>query len=467
MEDKVYRYVRQHHMVSAGEKVLVGVSGGADSTCLLLVLAALAERLRIRLAVIHVNHNLRGEESMEDQRFVEALCRSLSVECVTRSVDVERYVRENGASEEEGARTLRYRAFHAAAKELSCDKIAVAHHGDDQAETVLMNLFRGSSLRGLGGIRPVRDRVIRPLLCSSRREIETYLELRGAPYRQDSSNENVAYSRNRIRLQLMPFLQEKVNPRVVEHVNAIAEDAAQAEEYLMGVAARMAESYVEEKNGQVLLDLRVLEEQEAVIASRILRICLEKSGSPLKDVGRIHLQELMRLAGLETGREVFLPYGVKARKEYDRIRFLRGDEGIPGETTEEVVIRKEQVLSAPDGLCVGIGHKTFSFRVKKNDKNVKYEKKAYTKCFDYDTIQDVFSLRTRRSGDYVVVNEAGGRKKLKDYFIDEKIPRTERDEILLVTEGAHVSWIVGYRMSEDRKITDGTRLILEITVDGG
>ena len=228
--------------------LVAGLSGGADSVCLVAVLKEIIEKeqLDIRLLAVHVNHGIRGTEAERDEQFAKQLCRQLSVEYISRRVDVPSVAHQEKLSEEEAGRILRYRIFKEIATQQEKHtgrkvKIAVAHHQNDQAETVLMNLVRGSSLRGICGIRPVRDNIIRPLLCVSRAQIEEYLTLQGLSYVTDSTNEELVYTRNKIRRELIPYLEKNLNPNAVQKLTELADSVLQAEEYIEQQAAGLYE----------------------------------------------------------------------------------------------------------------------------------------------------------------------------------------------------------------------------------
>ena len=487
MENKVYNYIKKYNMINEGDRVLAGVSGGADSMCLLLVLLKLADRLGAKIFAVHVNHCLRGEDSDEDAEFVRKFCENNGIECIVRNVDVKSLVKTEGLSEEEAARILRYDVFKSAAKDCGCNKIAVAHHADDQAETVLFQMFRGSGLRGISGILPVRDEIIRPLLCVGRDEIEDYLQKNNINFRTDATNFSTEYSRNKIRLKLLPYIKENINEGIVAHLNAVAQDAAKADAYFREEAQKIfgsnaviensidnqnnmnIQNNVNNQNKTVRLSLDILKNKE-IIVSYVFRMCISTVKASLKDIGRTHIEKIYQLADSTGNRQISLPYGIIVKKEYDNLIFKVTDnekclkQAVP---FVEISIKKEEIFAAPEGIIVEAGDKKIEFCVRENKKVAKYPKTMYTKCFDYDKIENVLSLRTRKAGDFLVVNKSGGRKKIKDYFIDEKIPKDNRDEIILLADGSNILWAVGYRISEEYKITEESKYILEVKVNGG
>ncbi len=218
---KVLSFMKKNHMTDRGDSVLAAVSGGADSVCLLLLLREMAAELGIKVFAFHMNHGIRGAEADRDERFVMELCERLNIPLTVAHEKVEEYAAERGLSGEEAGRILRYHHLGETAEKYQCAKIAVAHHEDDDAETVLLNLFRGSGLAGLSGIRPVRENIIRPLLCVSRKEIEGYLNEQELSWCEDSTNKENDYTRNKIRNELLPWVTENINSRAAEHILAV------------------------------------------------------------------------------------------------------------------------------------------------------------------------------------------------------------------------------------------------------
>ena len=238
--EKVLDYIRKNGMVQRGDRIIAGVSGGPDSVCLLFLLDKYKETLGISLEVVHMEHGIRGKESLEDAAFVENFCRKLAIPCHTYHRDIPKLAREWKCSGEEAGRRARYEAFEEVRSKNGGTKIAVAHNRNDQAETVLFHLVRGSGLSGLSGIRPVRGNIIRPLLCLTREEIEDLLRKENLPFRTDATNLETDYARNRIRLNILPLLREELNPRACEHLAETAERLALAEDYLAGQAREAA-----------------------------------------------------------------------------------------------------------------------------------------------------------------------------------------------------------------------------------
>lgn len=461
MRERVKSFIREWNMIEPGDRVLAGVSGGADSVCLCLILAELSAELDFSLEIIHVEHGIRGEESIRDAEFVRNLCEGLGLCCHVIRVDVPEYAKQNHLGTEEAARILRYEAFAEEAER--GDKIALAHHMEDNAETMLMQLVRGSGIDGLCGMRPVREGgrgevYIRPFLALERRDIEEYLRQKNQPFCEDSTNADADYNRNRIRHRVMPELCE-VNRQAIKHMNDAAERMREVRDYLDEQEARCGQDIIRKEADAVYLDAEKLQQLPKVLGMRLLHRAIGLAGRK-KDVTSTHLDAVWALLDRQTGCMASLPGGMVARREYQEIAIRRkvpdGTQGICVEILEEDMKKPCFAIPVSDGK---MECRIFSF-----DGNMgKIPRKMYTKWFDYDMIKNGFSVRTRKPKDYFVLDAEGHHKKIEDYYVDEKVPAAERDSRLLLTQGAKVLWIVGGRMGYGAGIAEHTRMILEIT----
>ncbi len=456
---KIGAFVREKQLIRPKDRVLAGVSGGPDSVCLLLVLLELKAELDFEVTAVHVNHGIRGEEALRDQRFVEKFCgeRGVPLECVSRKVQ-DRALKEKLTLEEAG-RICRYEVFREEANRTGCSRIAVGHHGDDQAETMLFHLFRGTGIRGLAGMEPERNGIIRPLLCVERQEILEWLRERRIPWCTDSTNLEEAYTRNRIRHTILPCAREQINEGAVRHMLRTAEELSEIERYLeeeTGKAYAMAVCREEEK--RLILE-KPFGELSPLLADRVIRRCLGELEGGLKDVERNHIDLVKSLFDKQTGSSLSLPGGRRALREYEGVGLGRE------EPKRETDMETEFCPQIP-GVCT-VKEKKWLFFLEKAQKIQIIPEKTYTKWFDYDKIENYPVIRRRRPGDYLEINRNHGRKKLKDYLIDQKVPVRERDELFLLADGSHVIWIPGMRISEGFKVTEDTRQILKVQIGGG
>lgn len=457
---QVQDFIRERNMIKAGDRVVAGVSGGADSVCLFFELMEYQKSCEFSFEVVHIEHGIRGQESLEDAAFVENLCRTYGIPFHLYRVDIQKLARERKLTVEEAGRQVRYETFERVLEKCSANKIAVAHNLEDQAETILMNLARGSGLRGMGGICSVRGRIIRPLLNTRREQIEEYLRNQEAVWRVDGTNLKTDYTRNRIRLEVLPALSAAVNQRAAEHIAAAGMHLQRVEEYLERETKRLTDHLVTVENNVVKIERQGFLAQERVIQECLLRGCLEKISAGKKDIGQVHIDALCRLAGKENGKSINLPDGIRAKNKNENMVLEKKLSGIKGEGS--ITAGYASDIAVPG--VTHWGEYRITTEVIPFKKQIIPEKK-YTKWFDYDTIKYTLQIRTRRTGDYLTVNADGGRKTLKKYLIEEKVLQEERDSLPLIADGSHILWVAGHRISEAYKVGGHTKRVLQIHID--
>lgn len=468
MVKKVKAYIAEYNMLEAFDKIVIGVSGGADSICLLLVLLEIKKTIPLELLCVHVHHGMRGEEADRDASFVENLCNKLEVKFIEQRYDVRKIAKEEKTSEEEAGRNLRYTLFHQIKEKFSYNKIAVAHNKGDQVETILFNLCRGAGVVGLKGIEPVSGDIIRPLLFCSRQGIEDYLTLNEVQWCTDSTNLTNIYMRNKIRHELIPFLEREVNPMSVENIWAAGNHLKEVNDYITKQYQVAYNKIVLLKNNKIYIPIEELEKEDILIRKFIIRKSIEVLSLGLKDITAKHVNNVLGLVDNMVGKYTMLPYEIRGTRDYENLVIEKWNKK-EQEEFKPILIEMENVYE----FYLNDKKEILNVNLEIPDEmnNLKeYEKKqqnGYTKCFDYDKIQGKLLLRTRRDGDFLEINENGGRKKLKRFFIDNKIPQNQRDKILLLTDDNHVIWVVGYRISEGYKITKNTSRIMKVQLDGG
>ncbi len=447
MQKRFLEFSEQYHMFREGEQVVAAVSGGADSVCLLHLLAVNREKLGIEVSALHVHHGLRGEEADRDAAYVEELCRRLQVPCRVIYAHADQYAKEHGMSLEEAGREIRYSEFGREAERLGAAVIAVAHHRDDNVETILHNLFRGSGLKGIGGIAPVRGRIVRPLLCFGREEIISYLKEQKIGYCTDSTNLADDYTRNKLRNQIIPMIGELINPRAPENIDHAGKLVSQADEYLTQQAGKLfSENGVSEEK-KAGIPVFALENQPSIIQTYVIMQMIRMVTSSGKDITSRHIEQVQELILKGTGARTDLPYGLCAHRDYQNLWIEM--------RKKDHLVDKQLSECLPKPILT-----VFPY-----EKSAEIPKNRYTKWFDYDKIKGTVSVRVRETGDFITI--PGGRKTVKAFMIDEKIPREERDRIPLLADGKHIIWIIGYRISEYYKVTDDTKNVLQVQLDGG
>lgn len=440
---KVERFILENELLGRGDSVLVGLSGGADSVALVTILKRLAPRYDWQVKAAHFNHGIRGVGAEEDELFCRDLCEEKGVPFYSETADVPAYARENGLSIETAGRLLRYAFLERIKDKTGCRAIAVAHHMNDNAESILLHLARGSGLAGLTGIKPRRDDIIRPLLGVSKKEIEDHLEAEGIVYRTDETNLLPEGSRNRVRLDIVPYLEEHINPAIVPTLCGMAELLAQDEGYLSGEAQKIYDS-VKTEDGFLRAPVAEL---PYPIKTRIIRMALAEAGA-IVDIERKHVEAIAELLKARTGARLTLP-GIEAWTSYEFIKF-----GNPKQVEPFEIKLREGLINTPLGL----------FNVEKTEGTEGF-KKSPTVCFlDLDKVGAMKGepvIRTRLEGDRFQPVGAPGKRKLKEYLIDRKVEREHRSGIPLIACGNEILFVTGYAASERTKIDESTRHMLK------
>lgn len=454
---KVQETIDRHRMLAAGEVVVLAVSGGVDSMAMLHLLLHLRTRYHGSLHVAHLNHDLRGTESAEAARFVRSQCEAYQVPVTITTADGRSLRDRRAGSLQAVARDLRYRFLEQVADEQGAGKIALGHHRDDQAETVLMNLLRGSGVRGLGGIPPVRGRIIRPLIDCSREEIERYVRKERIPYVEDSSNRVLAYSRNRIRLELLPELAKRYNPRVV-HSLANAAAILEAEDALLNDMAdrELRAVLVSRSREEFVLSIPPMTTLLSALRWRVIRRAAEtlREGRPsLTFQQTLEIDRLVMTPG-ERGA-VCAPGGLRVRRARHDLVLSVGN----GHARSRI---SSHPLAVPGLTAIRDSPFRFHSDLLERPESDEPGRNPWIAFLDADRIGLTLQVRGWEDGDRFVPLGMGGRKKLQDFFVDLKVPRDRRDSVPLVVSDDRIVWVVGYRVDERFKVTDSTRRILRV-----
>ena len=491
IEEKVIAYCKSHQLIKSGDHILLGLSGGGDSVCLFYMLLLLKKEIDFSLRAVHVHHGIR-KEADQDRVFVENLCRENGISCETYYENVPVFAEENGLSGEEAGRMLRYQDFRKslkaweqqeARKEDCRFRIATAHHLDDQAETVLFQLFRGSGLTGLCGIRSCRKDLIRPLLCISKKEIEYYLQEKEIEYCHDQTNDQDDYARNKIRHHILPFAEQEICQGAAEHIGRTAEILQEADTYIqkqIQTAAKGIMQYHDQGN-KAALSISGLQKEDVFLQKQILLYAIAVVTGGRKDVGYGHIQSILQLLDKTGNGKLSLPHHTIARKEYDILWIY--PESFSNDAPESVWENDQRSASENDqksASCSESRELNLETEILSLDDKEELKRrfsiedprrimefipeKTYTKWFDYDRIETGFIMRHRMQGDYLTINEGYARKSLKEYMIEEKIPREQRDSMWVLADGSHIMWVPGYRISTYYKVTKETKRILQVKI---
>lgn len=469
---RIEKFIQKYHMLTCGDKVIAGVSGGADSVCLFLMLLELREKIGFDLIAVHVHHGLRGEAADQDQRFVEALCEQHRIPLEIFRVNLESIAKKRKQSLEEAGRMVRREAFDSVCQKYGGNKIALAHHQNDNAETLLWNLSRGTGLDGLGGIRPVNGKFIRPLLCMNRKEIEEYLAKRKQSYCIDETNAGTDYTRNKLRHLVLPILEEQVNSAAVRHMNETMEQIWELQEYMQEQVEAAYQECVQEHSEKacwIQIQQNSFETFPELIKKMVIRKGMEQVGGKKRDLSHKHVDVMMELMNKQVGRTLDLPYEMHAKRNYEGIRLEKRRTYSSGEEKKAEIMQEcMSELNIPGETILADRNLKVRCKILEKPKNLSIKdipQKIYTKWFDYDIIKSSLYIRTRQAGDNIVIDEKGHQKKLKSWFVDEKIPKEVRDSQLLLAENNDILWVLGHRMSKAYQVKQSTKWILQIEVE--
>jgi tRNA(Ile)-lysidine synthase len=456
---RVLGTIKRFRMLSKGDKVLAAVSGGADSMVLAHVLNALSDRLEINAGIIHVNHGIRGLASEEDAIFVEEFARGLDIPFHLVKVDVPRLAKEDKAGLEESGRRARYRAMFKLARETGYGRIATGHTSDDQAETVLMRLLRGAGTAGLQAVLPVTgEGVIRPLLEVSREEVRDYCLTARLPFREDASNLDPVFLRNRIRHQLIPLLEREYNPALRDILAATALLCGEDERFLNRESLRLFEESARRLGECIQIEVKALGRMPPALLSRVLREAIREIRGDLDGITGRHLRSVISLLEGGSGRRCELPGGLSACREYGLLKFGRMREEFSKPEPIELSIPGRTVLS-PWDLTV---EASITGSMPELCRTGPLEA-----CMDLDALRLPVTARRRAQGDRFIPFGMGGFKKVKDFLIDQKVPRAEREKIPVLADGEKIIWLVGFRVDERVRVSDKTRRILFLKASRG
>ena len=447
---KVEAAVLRHRMIGEGDHVIAAVSGGVDSVVLLHVLHGLCGRWRMKLGAAHLDHGLRGEEGREDAAFVMDYAASLGLPCIVERADVAAYCRKARCSVEQGAREVRYGFLRRALLDRRADSVATGHTADDQAETVLMRLLRGSGSSGLSAIRPVRDGwIIRPLLDATADEIAAYARSHGLSFRVDRTNAAPDVLRNRIRLHLVPLLKREYNPRIVQGLGRLADVIRGEAEYLDEAASTFLAAHSRFEDGRIFhLDLDAWSSEAPAVQRVLVRRLVRAVGGNEERLSYDQVEDTRAwIAAAGTGRIHELPGGIRMECRRAELVACRGSF-----TPFRLVFNIPGRVEVPDT--------DLSIRIEEGSVAAAPAATPHRAIFDAEAVPRRWTVRSREPGDRMSPYGLAGHKSLKKLFNEWDVPRLLRDRVPVVTDGDRVLWVAGHRQSNEGKVTGKTRRVM-------
>lgn len=447
IEQNIIRFIKKKELVVPDQKILIGLSGGADSIFALHFFYKYKGKLRLNIAAVHVNHNLRGDEGERDEKFCRDVCQKLEVEFYLANVEVNDFAKKNKNSIEEAARLLRYKEFEKFAKKSNSDLIVTAHNSSDNTETVLLNIVNGSGIKGISGIPVKRENIIRPFLIISKNEILDYLKNNKIKYVTDSSNENVNFKRNYLRNEVIPSLRTNINPSidsVVFNSSQILREQSNAIDFFIG---KLSEQIVINEYDRVSIRLSKLDNLPDSIISELFKTILKKNFEIEYNFKQI--EKIKSILSLQVGSFVELGKNVITFRERDKIIILK-DEQI---FIDEIPIKI--------GKNVKVGKKSLKTEIVKkipdkfkNDKSEEY--------ISGDLVKNELKLRPWKIGDRIQLLGMKGTKKISDVLTDIKISSYEKKNQLVLVNNNDIIWILGQKISDKYKITSQTKRIIKL-----
>lgn len=462
MEDKALATICKYKLIEKNDNIVLGLSGGPDSMALLYVLLSAKKQMDFNLWIAHINHGVRGAEALKDELFVKELSDSLDLPFFSTRVDMLALAKKEGISAEEAGRKLRYGFFREILKSKGAGKIAVAHNKKDQAETLLMRIMRGTGIDGLKGMDFQTDDIIRPILDIDRWEIEKYIEDRNIDTVLDKTNLETIYTRNKVRLELMPYIEENFNPNIVDTLFRLSENASLDSKFLEAYSLKRYTSLLKSKDeSSIVVKYDKFKIEDEAIKRRIIRRAILDLRASLQGIEEIHISSVVNLFDKrETGKRIDLPGDMLARVSYSDLiveKVQDRDSGVDARLASEYLLKLGKNVLEDWNLEIYLElleKKDIDF--KKTSRNIRY--------FDYNKIVGDMLIRKRTSGDRFNPFGMKGSKKLKDYFIDEKIPRQVRDKTPLFVDEKNIIWVIGYRTSEIYRITRETSRFLKVEI---
>ncbi len=450
IEQRVLKFIDENHLIEKNDKVLVTLSGGADSVFLLHFFLKFKKRLGIDISAFHLNHNLRGRDALADEKFCKTLCEEKNVELFVISEDVKSFAKQHKLSLEEAGRALRYKHLNEIASKYSFTKIATAHNAGDNAETVMLNLIKGAGLRGLSGIPIRRDKIIRPILNLNAEEIRDYLNKLKKSYRVDKSNLTSGYERNFLRNEIFPRLKKKLNPRLEQKILSSSMIIRELRSFIEKQILLMEQAAIKFSSGELRISLKKLGNFDRSLWKEFIKTSVEKKFKLELSVDNIN--SLVELVSNQTGKKVSLPKKFAAFKDRN---FLLVKPIKPGQekSSKRIIRVNEEVQLNDHKLSIGLVNNA---EVKKmQNKSVEY--------ISADNLSSTFQLRKWKAGDRFHPLGLKGSKKISDFLTDEKIPPGRKKDQLVLTNSGKIVWVLNLRIDDRFKITPDTKKVIKLS----
>jgi tRNA(Ile)-lysidine synthase len=451
IEQKALKFIDENHLIEKGDKVLVALSGGADSVFLLYFLIKFKKRFGIEVSAFHLNHKLRGKSADVDEKFCIQFCSKHKIEFVHIANDVKTLSKKLKLSVEEAAREIRYSELKNASQKLKCNKIATAHNASDNVETILLNFIKGAGLKGLSGIPVKRENIIRPILCLSSEEIREYLRQNNIPFRIDKTNLDSDYERNFLRNEIIPKLKERLNPRLEEKISNTAKIIYEVNSFVKSQIKKLESKSAKFFGDEIRVDTKAFSKIDKSLSGIFLKSVIENKFDVELSSENIH--SVIELLDLQTGRTINLKEKVFATRERNKIIIQR----------KALQRQEKKVYKIDAGQEIIIGENVISIN-KINRKMVKFTSDNSVEFVSGDGLRKIFEIRKWKAGDKFQPIGMKGTKKISDFLSDEKILSSIKKEQLVLTNNGKIIWMIGYRIDERLKVNKEAKKILKLTI---
>ena len=458
---RVRETILKNELLASGETVIVGVSGGPDSTCLLHLLARLRDELGICIIAAHINHSFRGEEADCEEEWVQKTAEAWGIPCMSRKINVKALAKEWGISAQDAGHRVRQEYFAEISRKTGAQKIALGHHADDQTETVIMHFLKGAGPEGLRGMLMIREQYIRPLLEIPKAELEAYCLENKLDPRRDPSNQANDYLRNKLRNQMIPWIKENINPNIVDTLGRSSKIFAAENEYIDEAFYDLEKKYITYGANETTIKIEGFKTLSLALQRRIVRKVLIIASSE-RTVQFTHVEQLRELIlKKQVGKINQFPGGVRAQKEYYRVKVFAEGTVWPDDPAAKIPEIAERKINIPGRIFI---HETGDILTAEYAAELPLKIASNCVFVPCGKIEGMLTVRRRREGDIFIPRNRKKKKKLKEYFIEQKIPREKRDAILLIASGKDVLWIPGieYGRGVNEHSPDNGYIVLKI-----
>ena len=451
IEQKAIKFIDENHLIEKGDKILVALSGGADSIFLLSFLIKFKKRFGIEIAAFHLNHKLRGKSANADEKFCSDFCKQNKIEFICVKKDVKSYAKKLKLSVEESGREIRYFELNKAADKMGCTKIATAHNASDNVETILLNFMKGAGIKGLSGIPVSRDNIIRPILYITSEEIRQYLKKNQIYFRVDKSNLDSDYERNFIRNEIIPKLKQRLNPQLEEKIGITSKIISGINSFVEKQIEEINSKAVKSDGKLVMINLDVISKVDKNLLGVFFKSVIEKTFN--LDLSSENIFSLIDLLKSQTGRLVHLKNSIAAFKEKNELVIQRVTASKIEKSGYKIKVGQKLRVDGKTISISDVKRKMFKFS---SDKSVEY--------ISGDGLKNIFEIRKWKDGDKFQPIGMKGTKKISDFLSDEKVSSLRKKEQLVLINSGRIVWVIGFRIDERFKVNSTTKRILKLRV---